>query len=388
MLSCCRKYSTPFPLEDFLVPPQGGFDWRLPTEYCELEWEQYANRSWTRYRNERRVAWHEMIERPEHIGTRFIFANTNLAIRKVGGVFQQETGEDLDDLWPGIFRRFFIPSPALRDVIKKVVSQNGLVPGTYAAAHVRARFPVGLGKIKYRGGNEISGVDFDDSVTKDWVTKIGDNAVKCATVAMPDTKHVYVASDSFELSKYFMNKNNTTNASSSSPADPTQTVSVVMRPDYETNAKHFNGDLPGPDTNSSEYFSTFVDLWLLSHSKCLAHGLGGFGHFASVLSGYHNSCRVRHRSYLNDGAYLPECPTPAQMNVIRVQDAKLKVEAELRRIRLALEEAKTKMNDLNKTNTQIEAEKKLLMEQVEAEKQRNLKIEIKLRAMEERMNKG
>ena len=74
------KYSRPHPLEEFLVPPEGegGFDWRLPDEYCQKEWDAYADRSWTTYRNQRRLLWHTVIERPEWNDTRFVFVNSNL----------------------------------------------------------------------------------------------------------------------------------------------------------------------------------------------------------------------------------------------------------------------------------------------------------------------
>ena len=74
------KYSMPHPLEEFLVPPEeeGGFDWRLPDEYCQKEWDAYANRSWKEYRTQRRMTWHKVVERPPWNDTRFIFANPNL----------------------------------------------------------------------------------------------------------------------------------------------------------------------------------------------------------------------------------------------------------------------------------------------------------------------
>jgi hypothetical protein len=347
------KYSKPFPLEEYLIPPEGGFDWRLPTEFAEQEWDQYANRSRTQMSNQRRAQWHTLIQRPEHNNTRFIFANTNLAIRSVGNVFSQETGENLDELWPGIFRRMFKPSESLGESINTFTREKGLVPGEYAAAHVRARFPVGQGEIKLTGRNEKNcGIDMNDNHTRDIVTKLGDNAIECATKAMPGTKYVYFASDSKGVNKYLMDEslfwaqNNQTDTMS-------KNVTIVMRPDHIIDVKHFDNDSP-PDENSkpSDYYASFYDLWIMAHSKCLSQGLGGFGHFGSVLSGNHNSCRVRHRNYPNDGASLPSCPTPSELKVMNAKEALVISQEEKK----AADEAKA----------QVEEEKKGLMAELEA----------------------
>jgi hypothetical protein len=39
----------------------------------------------------------------------------------------------------------------------------------------------------------------------------------------------------------------------------------------------------------SDYYQTFVDLLVMGNGRCVAHGQGGFGAFASLLS-YNSSC--------------------------------------------------------------------------------------------------
>jgi len=322
------KYSKPFPLEEYLVPPDGGFDWRLPTKFVQNEWDQYANRSWTTYTNQRRAQWHKLIELPEHNNTRFIFTNTNLAFPTVGKFFTTQTGEDLDILWPGIFRRMFSLSMPLSNSINKFTKINGLVPGEYAAAHVRARFPVGRGSIKMnKRKNEHSGINMDDNITASVVKIIADNSIKCAVKAMPGTKHVYFASDSSKVNKYLMDESpfwaphqnkSHINSSTSFINNYNPNTTLVMRPGYTEYANHLE-NLPSEKSKVSDYNSMFFDLWIIAHSKCLAQGLGGFGHFGSVLSGNHLSCRVRHRNYNNDGATLPSCPTPYELKAIKAR---------------------------------------------------------------------
>eukprot|EP00978_Attheya_sp_CCMP212_P006173 scaffold13898_cov51-Attheya_sp.AAC.1 len=291
-------------------------------------------------RNERLSIWHELIQRPEHNNTRFIFANSNFAIRLVGTVFSQETGGNLDELWPGIFRRMFKPSKSLGESIDTFTREKGLVPGEYAAAHVRARYPAGRGDIKLnKGRNEHSGINMNDNQTHDIVTKIGDNAIKCATKAMPGTTYVYFASDSHAINNYLLDEspfwaqNNQTNTTS-------KNVTIITRPHHVIDVKHF--DLAATeDSKPSDYYASFHDLWIMAHSKCLSQGVGGFGHFGSVLSGNHNSCRVRHRDYHQDGLSLPSCPTPSELKLKDSQEALVKSQEEKK----AADEAKARAEE-------------------------------------------
>lgn len=43
----------------------------------------------------------------------------------------------------------------------------------------------------------------------------------------------------------------------------------------------------------SEYYSTFVDLWLAGSGQCVTYGRGGFGRFAALLS-FNVSCSTKH----------------------------------------------------------------------------------------------
>ena len=77
------------------------------------------------------------------------FANTNLVFSKIPNFLPPNVDLNLDDAWPGIFRRMFQPSPKLATMIDTWADQHQhLVPGSYSAAHVRAKFPVGETEIK------------------------------------------------------------------------------------------------------------------------------------------------------------------------------------------------------------------------------------------------
>ena len=51
------SYHKPYPLEAFLVPPQDGFDWRLPKGYLREELAAYANRTSDQYKAARWINW-------------------------------------------------------------------------------------------------------------------------------------------------------------------------------------------------------------------------------------------------------------------------------------------------------------------------------------------
>ena len=64
-----------------------------------------------------------------------------------------------------------------------------------------------------------------------------------------------------------------------------RTEEVPLKLDYYGNETH--------PTKPSDYYSTFVDLFLAGSGKCVTHGRGGFGRLASLLS-YNTSCVTKH----------------------------------------------------------------------------------------------
>ena len=184
------------------------------------------------------------------------------------------------------------PVKKLLKIITSLVDEHGLVPGQYSGAHMRAKYPAeGMKKsnITLTGGNEKGKgeVNMNDNKTYDLVTSITDNAINCAVEAMNETKFVYFASDSHQALEYSVRKKRSR-------------IKVITRHNNTVNSIHFDGDNEG---NLHNTYPTIVDVWMLSHAKCISQGMGGFGHFASMLGGNHHTCRVRHRNYKN--ATLP-----------------------------------------------------------------------------------
>ena len=81
---------------------------------------------------------------------------------------------------------------------------------------------------------------------------------------------------------------------------------VIVRTDYQKEAPHFDHKIW---RSAQEGYPIFVDLWLMAHAMCHSIGIGGFGRWASVLSGNHRQCSSRHRDYTS---LSPSCATPAE----------------------------------------------------------------------------
>jgi hypothetical protein len=306
------KYGKPHPLEEFFVPPEGGFDWRVPNGYFDDEWEAYSHRGHAAMAWQRRAAWHVLLETPEWNDTRVLYVNNNLAFYKVGTHFEKATGLEKHEVWPGIFRRFFQPSKPVAKIIDSITEEHGMIPGQYSTAHVRAKFPVGTLEIKLINNKEKGGLNMEDARTREIIAAIADNAAHCASKAMPETKHVYFAADAQEPTTYLLEESPTwavKNSTSSHLIQKRPSVMIVTRPNHTVEPLHFE---TGTDPDPSKFYAIFIDLWIMAHAKCMAQGIGGFGHFASMMSGNHYSCRVRHRDYAF--GISPTCPTPGAEN--------------------------------------------------------------------------
>jgi len=369
-------YQKPYPLEAFLVPPPSasastppstsmhhGFDWRLPPGKLQRELEQYANRSKEQYTAERYWAWHQRLEQEPYASQRVWFMNHNLIIDKLvkTGLMEQIIGISTNDIWPGLFRRLFVPSYQVAKEIMDHPILSQLLPGQYASAHIRAKWPgKALGKFKYtnikwwladKAGGQI---DMNDQQTFQTVANIADHAVECAVRIMPKTRYVYMSSDAEKVVQYLLEQspywaNNHANDSSPrawnpparAPAQPlttleqqqspsnstplqhgwgvppweidTRRATIIARPNYHIEPKHYDStvwDTP------NDGIAIFIDLWIMAHAGCHSLGVGGVGRFGSVLSGYHRNCTARHRDYQYSS---PSCATPAERKIWKQQ---------------------------------------------------------------------
>ena len=361
------KYYKPWPLEEFLVPPPttGGFEWRLPEGYLMDEWYQYGNRTRDQYKADRFHHWEMTFMRESHAQERVLFMNSNLLAIPMLKDNRMDTiiGASSEALWPAMFRRMFQPSPqtaqAIHAVTAQAQQQQPLLPGSYGAMHIRARWPDKRFKFAYKHqkwwrADKFGGaIDMTDPQTFQSIALLADHAVTCAARIMPDdntARQVYVASDASEVITYLKNDsplwadnkdansipeisfqpagNHTNNTVYSKydydvpawqvDAQKAKSIHIIARADYQIEPPHFDRNRwPSPS------FALFVDLWIMAHAKCHSQGVGGFGRFGSVLSGSRRTCATRHRDY---EGIVKSCATPAERKAWRAQHPEIVVD--------------------------------------------------------------
>lgn len=181
-----------------------------------------------------------------------------------------ENTDTYKHIYHQLFRSIFRPSPPVQQLIDEQMDKTGLKPGEYAIAHLRANY-----------GIEVK---VDKQSPREAVRKQAINAVKCASVLRPGGP-IYFASDSKiaieEALKYGKEIN--------------RKVSSYDGPEPLHIDVQWKGHTP------DEFYSVFVDLYMMGNGRCTAYGRGGFGMYASLM-GYNSTCEW---VYLKKG--MKEC---------------------------------------------------------------------------------
>jgi len=249
------KWERPAPLEKFLVPPQGGLDWRIPDWIDgKLNYAKSANimhsKGVKHFIGDDRMLVDMRFQSHDH-GSAYYNAHTSL---------NESTFEQLyRDCWSILFQ----PSLPVAALIDKEMKELGLEPNKYVAVHIRSM---------YRS-NKVD----DFSMIQ--------NAINCGSeLGSP----MYIATDSINTTKkavrYGRQKGGQVAAriSEQPPLHIDRGTNFLSRanPDW---SKH------GPEA----FYDIFVDLYLLASARCIAHGVGGYGRWGNLLS-QNISCATRH----------------------------------------------------------------------------------------------
>jgi hypothetical protein len=254
------RWTRPFPLEEFLIPTSDGIDWRVPSWLTpHLEGQDNYGTLTTIIDNSKKQRRVLRTKYQSHTyGTEYY--NNNI---ESGSVTFEEG-------YHHIFNALFKPSPLLAQELESSMKSLGLVPGEYAAAHFRALY----GRT-YRPYNET--------------IRVAVNGVNCASALKPGGK-VFFAADNKVAIDYVREY-------ASREKLPIVSLSHQDEPLHLDKASNWSQRVP------SDYYPTFIDLYLLGQSKCLAYSNGGFGTFGLLLS-FNYSCSVR----FFGKRILKECP--------------------------------------------------------------------------------
>eukprot|EP00587_Corethron_hystrix_P006615 CAMPEP_0113319864 /NCGR_PEP_ID=MMETSP0010_2-20120614/13894_1 /TAXON_ID=216773 ORGANISM="Corethron hystrix, Strain 308" /NCGR_SAMPLE_ID=MMETSP0010_2 /ASSEMBLY_ACC=CAM_ASM_000155 /LENGTH=338 /DNA_ID=CAMNT_0000177515 /DNA_START=626 /DNA_END=1642 /DNA_ORIENTATION=+ /assembly_acc=CAM_ASM_000155 len=324
-------WGKPRPIEDFLVPPEGGMDWRVPSDLefdkdylniCRIE--DPEERHACEWGGDEKVLIRKATQKDqifymnsevwtkEDVDRAKSFTKASLSERIYGHqtVAVRQKGSQESILISGIqrvlFDSMFQPAPLLDAKIQETMRSLGLTPGHYGAAHIRASYPTMYARNNgFRGKN---GADYDKSDhlllegnTKDFTMDLAHHAVKCASgltlkymhhevPSAPPSIPIYVASDSVDTINLLMSE------SKSQPK-----LHLVSLPSNGENL-HFDAK-EFINSPVEDFYSVFVDLWLLKNAACVSYGVGWYGYFGALLTG--NACMVQHQS--STGKPLMNC---------------------------------------------------------------------------------
>jgi len=315
------RWTRPFPLESFFLPHM--LNWTIPDSLTQLLLLQNKN-------NKTKTTTTDI---PSIIGRHEVRKQFDRVVRVaqypdvwlVEGVTQTSGGDELfhkviqkldpsmsdsqspSDFFHDMFLALFRPSPSLYNRVENQMNRLNLRPNQFITAHIRAKYP---------------GEPYRETWNSTLLQQTVIHAIQCASTLSP-TLPIYVAGDTIRALEmahdYSVQRTRHSNSTMGSP--PPRIVSLVDM----TTEDHNEGDEGGgggggrvgrtiledpPHLNFAnrdtpdDFFSIFTDLILMSQSRCVAFGVGGFGRFGSLAS-FNSSCRVAHSEHgiLNHDCY-------------------------------------------------------------------------------------
>ena len=248
------QWSKPKPLEAYFIPPEDGVDWHVPDWMIPLLQRSRHTKAYSIADIDHRLKVH----RDVHVFK--VMLQTPSAGETYYGE-QPDSQSTYIDVFHDLFRSFFAPSPRLAALIDSKMKEHNLVPGDYAAAHLRAMY----GNRIWRHPRET--------------IELTVNSINCASRLLPGGP-VYFAADikfAVDVAREYAQQRN---------------LPIVFF-DYKNDPIHIDKDSFWRKRNVSDYDDTFFDLYMLGQSRCVTYSNGGFGTFGSLIS-YNPNCTLRH----------------------------------------------------------------------------------------------
>ena len=254
------RWTKPAMLEEFLVPPKGGVDWRTPNWMAKIlsnvsRGAIYQDGSMLRKVAARSKPLVRSRYQNYHYGSQEYDAS----------LFEGEP--NFAEVYSSVWRLFFRPSLSVASIIESQLDTLGLVPGNYASAHLRALYYL------YADGGEPSEKVIEEGTR---------NALNCASQLRPGAP-IFFASDSEKASNYsqiYAGKRN---------------AQVITRTPSPNPPLHLDRCEDWMQRPPSDFYDTFVDLYLMGLGGCATFGKGGFGRWGWLISG-NFSCKINRRT--------------------------------------------------------------------------------------------
>jgi hypothetical protein len=255
-------WSRPAPLEEFLVPPEGGLDWTLPPWLADKLDVEAVRPIWRFDREKYLSGWHND-------------SQTVIRVRSIlyaHSLYDEQRSEGESTMWEAyhdIWKAVFIPAPNVQARIDQILYDLGLTPNNYVAAHVRAVY----------------------AQNTTW-NREEINAVNCAVQLAEKTTTetpIFFASDLAEMTRRAIDYGQEHRIQVVGRVN----VSETMHLDRGRNFLGYSDDWKGRP--ASDFYDTFVDLYLLALAKCSSFGTGGYGSWGAVIGPNSGCSPINHR---------------------------------------------------------------------------------------------
>lgn len=252
-------WSRPGRLEEFLLPPKGGMDWTVPEWMVPVIEDRRSG-----------ILSLGVIALRKKLQSDVFLIRSRIQDFH-GGMHHYDDqlvqGEaNFISIFHDFWKVVFTPSPPVRALIESEMERLGLVPSEYVGAHLRALYA-----IKER----------DQGVTRNWAR----NAINCASEIRP-RKKVFFASDSDSATdfarEYAMERHATVITRTPNPNPP---LHMDMAKDWH-------------NRSISDFYDTFVDVYIMGHSDCMTYNNGGYG-LLGLFIGRNSSCGIRQDALSN-----------------------------------------------------------------------------------------
>lgn len=259
-------WNRPGHLEEFLVPPRGGLDWRAPPWL--IEQMEDAKQGVLTFNLELLRAW----SRTNTTVVRSRFQDYH------GGQYAydehlRKDEPDFRKVFHHVWRTAFTPSPPVRDVLESDMRKLALKPGRFVGAHLRVLYGM---------------KDRDESIKKAWA----ENAMNCASELRP-SRPIFFVSDSRNATYYAKEYGILRNAT------------VITRTPNPNPPFHMDKVHDWRRRNISDFYDSFVDIYIMGSADCLTYNKGGYGLLGLFMS--HNpDCGLR-QDAINKAAIKQPC---------------------------------------------------------------------------------
>ena len=253
-------WGRPAALEEFLLPPMNGIDWRFDTKRENTDDGRLVTTLETLLEaaaaNDRAVKCR--YQAPDH-GAAFYDQHQGMGEPTMAQITRT------------VWNIFFTPTPPVARRIEQFLVQQHLVPGHYLATHIRALYAV---KTQ------------DPYVVQYWAN----NAINCTShLAQGSENSIFVASDASFATKIAQRYGSLFGWNV-----VYHSANVGQEPLHLDKAINWQNRPP------SDFYDAFVDLYLLGLARCVTYGVGGYGRFAAWLTGnlqcalqHHNATAIR-----------------------------------------------------------------------------------------------